>query len=51
MYVAVLVAVLQAHGRDSARVVAQGCRAIGCLATFDAANKTALGAAGACEGE
>ena len=51
LHVAVLVDVLRAHGTESAGMAEQGCRAIARLALKDAANRTALVAAGACEGE
>ena len=46
---AVVVAVLRAVGSQSVGVAEHGCRAIINLAV-DATNRTALGAAGACEG-
>ena len=50
-HVAVLVGVLRAHGTESAEVAEEGFWAIWNLAVGNAANATALVAAGACEGE
>ena len=47
---AVVVAVLRAVGSQSVGVAEYGCGAIKNLAVDHATNKTALGAAGACEG-
>jgi hypothetical protein len=47
---AVVVAVLRAVGSQSAGVAEKGCGAILNLALSNDTNKTALGAAGACEG-
>ena len=47
---AVVVAVLRAVGSQSVEVAKQACGAISNLAGNNATNKTALGAAGACEG-
>lgn len=48
---AVVVAVLKAMGPKSPGVAENCCGAIGNMAFFDATNRTALDAAGACEGE
>ena len=46
----VVVAVLRAVGSHSVEVAEQGCWAIWNMAELNATNRTALGAAGACEG-
>ena len=51
MHVTAVVDVLRAHGTESDMLAFLGCRAIMELAADDAANRTALVAAGACQGE
>ena len=51
MHVTVLVDVLRALGTESAVVADWGCWVIHVYVSGNAANRTAMGAAGACEGE
>ena len=46
-----LVGVLKAHGAMSTTVAEQGCGAMYALTASNATNVSALGVAGACEGE